>query len=191
MVRSTQPKYVLMTKGEGQHAEKIASFEMALRDASIHPFNLVSVSSILPPNVQIITVKRGISKLYEGDIVYTVLSRNCTNEQHRLISSAIGWAKPLDKGQHGYISETHLEGYSESETEDWVEDLSAELLASCYGIEIKDEEWDQIYNQKTGHYTIGNRPVETDSVIAIAEGVRGRWTTTVAAAVFVVGSNKS
>lgn len=187
MVRPTQAKYIFFTSGVGCHDEKIGSFEMALREAQIHPYNLVSISSIMPPNVEIVTVDHGTFLLHEGDIVYAVLSRNQTNEEHRWISSAVGWAKPLDEDKYGYISETHLEGYSASETADWCEDLAAELLASCYGIEIKDDEWDRIYNQQTGHYTIGNRPVETDSVVAIAEGTRGKWTTTVAAAVFVVG----
>lgn len=56
MVRPTQAKYIFMTSGIGIHNEKTASFEMALRQGKIHPYNLVSVSSITPPNVEIISV---------------------------------------------------------------------------------------------------------------------------------------
>ena len=41
---------VFLTKGVGVHKEQLTSFEMALRDAGIAPFNLVHVSSIYQPN---------------------------------------------------------------------------------------------------------------------------------------------
>lgn len=43
------PRRVFLTKGVGRHREKLSSFEMALRGAQIHAYNLVTVSSILPP----------------------------------------------------------------------------------------------------------------------------------------------
>jgi len=42
----------VFTKGVGKHKEKLTSFEMALRDAKIAAFNLVSVSSIFPRAVK-------------------------------------------------------------------------------------------------------------------------------------------
>lgn len=50
---------IFLTKGVGQHKEKLVSFEMALRDASLAPFNIVRVSSIFPPGCKIITLKKG------------------------------------------------------------------------------------------------------------------------------------
>ena len=44
------PKKVFFTKGVGIHKDKLASFELALRNAGIEKCNLVTVSSILPPN---------------------------------------------------------------------------------------------------------------------------------------------
>ncbi|PKP55132.1 MAG: pyruvoyl-dependent arginine decarboxylase, partial [Candidatus Altiarchaeales archaeon HGW-Altiarchaeales-2] len=43
------PRKVFFTKGVGRAKEQLASFEAALRDAGIEKFNLVTVSSILPP----------------------------------------------------------------------------------------------------------------------------------------------
>ena len=42
------PKKIFLTKGLGIHKEKLASFELALRDAGIASLNLITVSSILP-----------------------------------------------------------------------------------------------------------------------------------------------
>jgi len=42
------PKECFFTKGVGRHAQKLMSFELALRDAGIEKQNLVRVSSIYP-----------------------------------------------------------------------------------------------------------------------------------------------
>ena len=54
------PKYAFVTKGVGTSKEKLTSFEMALRNADIAQYNLVKVSSIMPPHTEIITKKRGL-----------------------------------------------------------------------------------------------------------------------------------
>ena len=46
------PKQLFFTAGVGVHREKLTSFEMALRDASIACYNLVRVSSIFPPRCE-------------------------------------------------------------------------------------------------------------------------------------------
>ncbi len=43
------PTKMFFVKGVGIHKERLASFELALRDAGIEKFNLVHVSSIFPP----------------------------------------------------------------------------------------------------------------------------------------------
>ena len=60
------PKTCFLTNGKGVHKEKLTSFEMALRDASIAPLNLVRVSSIFPPNCRIIPRKQGKKYLKDG-----------------------------------------------------------------------------------------------------------------------------
>jgi arginine decarboxylase len=59
-------KKVFLTKGVGRHREKLTSFEMALRDASIADQNLVRVSSIFPPHCRSISRKEGAKKLQSG-----------------------------------------------------------------------------------------------------------------------------
>ena len=43
------PSKIFLTRGQGRHKEKLVSFELALHEAGIAPFNLVRVSSIYPP----------------------------------------------------------------------------------------------------------------------------------------------
>ena len=77
------PKKVFFTNGVGIHKEKLVSFEMALRDAGIQQFNLVTVSSILPPDCQIVSKNKGLQELHPGEIVFCVMSRNESNEPNR------------------------------------------------------------------------------------------------------------
>ena len=48
------PTQMFLTRGVGVHKEKLASFEQALRSAGVAYCNLVTVSSILPPNCKIV-----------------------------------------------------------------------------------------------------------------------------------------
>ena len=74
------PTHMFLTRGVGVHREKLASFEEALRSAGVAYCNLVSVSSILPPNCKIIPRKRGENLLNPGEITYCVMARSETNE---------------------------------------------------------------------------------------------------------------
>lgn len=180
---SLVPSKVFFVKGVGVHKDRLASFEAALRSAGIEKFNLVYVSSIYPPNCKIVSRDEGLPYLKPGQIVYTVLSRNDTNEPNRLIASAIGLAVPNRKDRYGYISEHHAYGERGEIAGEYAEDLAATMLATTLGIEFDpDKAWDerkQIY-KASGHI------FKTTNISQSAEGnKKGLWTTVVTAAVFI------
>lgn len=176
------PRYVFLVRGIGYHKEQLVSFEEALRDAGIAPFNLVNVSSIFPPRCKLITAKKGLEKLKKGEIIFTVLSRNQTNESRRLIGCAIGVAIPKDRNLHGYISEHHAFGETEYELKNYVEDLATQMLSTTMGIEKENIEWDE----KRQIWKIKKHIVRTTSISQTAFCRENTWTTTICAAVFVV-----
>ncbi len=104
------PKKIFLTKGVGVHKDKLASFELALRDAGIEKCNLVCVSSIFPPDCKMIPKNEGMKWLKPGEITYCVMARNENNEPNRLISASIGLAIPKDGNHYGYLSEHHAFG---------------------------------------------------------------------------------
>ena len=110
------PTHMFLTRGVGVHREKLASFEQALRSAGVAYCNLVSVSSILPPNCKIIPRKRGEKLLNPGEITHCVMARSETNERNRLVSASIGLAIPTDRRTYGYLSEHHAHGETDEET---------------------------------------------------------------------------
>jgi arginine decarboxylase len=178
------PKEMFFTKGVGYHRNKLQSFEIALRSAGIEKCNLVYVSSIFPPECRIISREKGIEKLNPGQITFVVLARESTNEPNRVVTAAIGLARPTDKNQYGYISEHHAFGDTTKKAADFAEDLAATMLASTLGIELDaDAAWDE----RKQVYKVGQRLFVSRSIAQSAKGHKdGLWTTVIAGAIMLI-----
>ena len=179
------PKKIFFTRGVGKHKHELQSFELALRSADIEKYNIVNVTSIIPPNCEIISQEKGIEFLKTGQIIYCVISRNKTNEPNRLIGAAVGIAIPKDKGSYGYISEQHSFGDTNKKLGDYTEDLAATMLATTLGLDFDpDKAWDE----RKQEYKMSGQFVRTQSVSQTAKGDKnGLYTTVLAAAVFLDG----
>ncbi len=177
------PKKVFLTKGVGIHKDKLASFELALRNAGIEKCNLVNVSSILPPYCKEITKDKGLEELKPGGITFVVMARNSTNEPNRLISAAIGVAVPKEKDNYGYLSEHHAFGETAKKSGEYAEDLAATMLASTLGIPFDP---DQAWDERKQVYKASEHIFKTRNICQSAQGNKdGLWTTVLASAVFI------
>jgi arginine decarboxylase len=177
------PRKLFLTSGAGVHKEKLQSFEAALRNAGIEKFNIVRVSSILPPNCKIVSRSSGSRELSPGEIVYCVLSQNSSSERNRLIAASIGVAVPKDRSQYGYLSEHHSFGQPEDSAGEYAEDLAASMLATTFGIQFDE---DIHYDEKKEIWKLSEKIVKTRNITKSAVvGKDGKWTTVVAAAVMI------
>lgn len=177
------PRMMFLTKGVGVDRHRLSSFELALRDAGIQKFNLVHVSSILPPMCKIVPRKEGLKHLQPGEIVHCVMARNETDEPNRLISASIGVAMPRDRKQYGYLSEQHGFGQTEERAGDYAEDLAASMLASALGIPFDPN---QAWDQRKKVYRASGTIFKSTHICQSMEGHKnGLWTTVVACAVFI------
>lgn len=177
------PTKFFLTKGVGIHKNYLQAFELALEKAGISKFNLVSVSSILPPRCKKISIEEGLKELKPGQIVFLVLSRNETNEPNRLIGASIGCAIPADENQYGYIAEHHSFGQTQEKAGEYAEDLAASMLASTLGIPFDPE---QAWDEREKVFKMSGKIIYTTNITQTAEGNKdGLWTCVVAAAVFV------
>jgi arginine decarboxylase len=161
----------------------LSSFDLALKDAGIAQFNLVSVSSILPPGCKKIPREKGLTFLNPGEIVFCVMARNETNEPNRLISASVGCAIPADNGQYGYLSEHHSFGETDEKAGDYAEDLAASLLAASLGLKFNpDDAWDT----RKQVYKVSGKIVYTSNITQAARGEKhGLWVSVVAAVIFI------
>ena len=177
------PKMMFLTKGVGVDKNRLSSFELALRNAGIERFNLVHVSSILPPLCKIVPRSEGLRHLEAGEIVYCVMARNETDEPNRLISASIGVAMPKDRKQYGYLSEHHAFGQTAELAGDYAEDLAATMLASALGIPFDPN---QAWDERKEVYRASGTIFRSTHICQSMEGNKnGLWTTVVASAVFV------
>jgi arginine decarboxylase len=177
------PEKIFLTKGVGTHKERLASFELALRDAGIASCNLVYVSSIVPPNCNVLSRNEGLVLLKPGQILFCVMGRIDTNEPNRLMAAAIGMALPYDRSVYGYLSEHTSYGQTQEKAGDYAEDLAASMLASTLGVTFDvDNAWDlreEIWN-------ISGKRVTTRNIVQSAEGNKdGLWTTAIATAIMI------
>ncbi|GBC84091.1 Pyruvoyl-dependent arginine decarboxylase [bacterium HR11] len=178
------PRYAFLTRGVGYHREKLASFEEALRNAGIAPYNLVRVSSIFPPGCELIDREEGIRMLRPGSIVFCVLSENSTNEPGRRIVASVGLALPRDPNLYGYISEHHSFGQTEEEAGEYAEDLAASMLATTLGLEYDPQ---RAWDEQIEAYRLSGQIVLSRNCTQSAVGdPRGYWTTVVAGVIFIL-----
>ena len=183
MVERLVPRYMFFTKGVGKHLHRLQSFEAALRHAGIAQFNQVKVISIITPGCKINSPARGLKQLEPGGIVHCVMAESGTDEPSRLVCAGVGLARSADDAQYGYISEHHGYGLTERKCGDLVEDMAASMLATTQGIELDP---DKAYDERREIYRAKGLVVHTRDNVQTAEGDKnGRWTTVVAAAVFI------
>ena len=177
-------KKLFLTKGVGVADDKLTSFEFALRNAGIAGTNIVLISSIFPPKAKLVSRKDGLKLIKPGQVLFTIYSRNQTNEPHRLVSASVGIAQPKDNSKYGYLSEYESFGQDERKTGDYAEDIAAQMLASSLGIPFDiDKSWDE----KRQQLTISGQIYKTKNITQTARGDKnGKWTTVFAAAVLII-----
>jgi arginine decarboxylase len=176
------PRLACFVRGKGVHAERLCSFEMALRQAGISRLNLVRVSSIFPPHCTIVSPKAGLARLKHGEVAYCVMADAATREPNRLVSAAVGLARPRDPARFGYLSEHHGHGETGRKAGDYAEDLAATMLATILGVAFDPT---KNYDQRKEVYRMSGAIVGSRSIVQSAEGHKdGLWTTVLAACVF-------
>jgi arginine decarboxylase len=128
--------------------------------------------------------KEGLKYLDDGEVVFAVIAENSTREPHRLVACSIGVAIPADRNTYGYLSEHHSFGETDDQAGEYAEELAAEMLATTLDVEFDpDKSWDE----KKEIYRISNKIVRTSNITQSAVGdKRGKWTTTIAAAVLIL-----
>lgn len=117
-------KLITISKGTGRGDTKIAAFDAALHDAGISNYNLIRLSSIIPPNSKIELRKPDAKPEEFGHKLYVVYACQIENEIGKEAWSGIGWVLANDGSGKGLFVEH--EGHSEQEVTNLInESLSA------------------------------------------------------------------
>ena len=166
MIPPLIPKKVFFTSGAGRHTERLISFESALREAEISQYNLVKVSSIIPPGCEVVDKDVGRELLSPGEIVFCVLSHIMSKEYPRVIHASIGCAIPNDPIGYGYLSEyNNIDGDAE-DAGSHARDMAVSMLDASRKLPADASTW---------HLTESSQTSDD-----------GSWTCVCVAAIFVV-----
>ncbi|MBU0461397.1 MAG: pyruvoyl-dependent arginine decarboxylase, partial [Nanoarchaeota archaeon] len=132
--------------------------------------------------------EEGLKHLKPGQITFCVMARNQTNEPNRLLSAAIGVAAPTDNSNYGYLSEHHAFGETAAVSGEYAEDLAATMLATTLGVPFDP---DTAWNERKQVYMASGHIFKATQICQSTFGdSKGLWTTVIAAAVFVIDSDK-
>jgi len=89
---------ICITTGIGEGPTKLAAFDAALMDAGVANYNLLSLSSVIPPQSQIVRAKYRTPAGDYGRRLYVVMSQmredRCGYEAH----AGLGWVQESETG---------------------------------------------------------------------------------------------
>ncbi len=92
-----------MTAGHAEGGTTLNAFDNALLTAGIGNINLIKISSILPPDVQVIE----LPKIKPGALIPTAYAAMTSDVPGQTIAAAVGYAVPDDPAKNGVIMEFH------------------------------------------------------------------------------------
>lgn len=98
---------IKIVKGSGYGLTRIAAFDRALYDAGIANYNLICLSSVIPPESKIVVQDR-VPKLNDseyGHKLYVVLAESYCKEVDQEAWSGIGWVNHNDGSGKGLFVE--------------------------------------------------------------------------------------
>src|ERR1700758_3341681 len=89
------------TAGNAEGSTPLNAFDNALLAAGIGNINLVRISSILPPGLEVVPLPR----IKPGAIVPTAFAAQTGEVPGEVVAAAVGWARPEDPAKNGVIME--------------------------------------------------------------------------------------
>ncbi len=84
--------------GKSEGKTLLSAFDRALLNAGIHNFNLISLSSVIPPKSVIHETGAYTSSGRVGEILYVVISSLSSPKSNALISAGLGWVQTQEGG---------------------------------------------------------------------------------------------
>ncbi len=103
-----------VAKGVGTGSTKLSAFDAALNHAGVANFNLIKLSSVIPPKSKIVINRSGINKNKIpgewGDRLYVVMAEERENAPNAEAWAGIGWVQDRKTGKGLFVEH---EGASE------------------------------------------------------------------------------
>lgn len=104
---------ITITSGKGTGETLLSAFDAALFDCGVSNYNLLYLSSIIPPQTTIVTEKYKTPEEEYGNRLYVVKAEKRSSVQGEWLGAAVGWYQRADNG--GVFVEHSATGNSEKQ----------------------------------------------------------------------------
>lgn len=118
-----------ISKSVGTGPTKLAAFDSALNSAGVANYNLIRLSSVIPPRTDIVQADKPLDNLPGawGDRLYVVMAEIRVDKPNEQAWAGIGWVQDADTRQGLFVEH---EGYSEGEVRSDIEQSLTALMAT-------------------------------------------------------------
>lgn len=78
--------------GVGRGSTLLSAFDSALRDCGVHNYNLIPLSSVIPPQTDVVSVERYLPPMDEhGHRLYVVKAELRSDHAGKTVGASVGW----------------------------------------------------------------------------------------------------
>ncbi len=100
---------ISIVKGAGEASTPLSAFDGALKDAGVYNYNLITLSSVIPPNSEVKKIDRFETPENEwGHKLYCVMAEERSDRTGKFIAAGVGWYQLEDN--RGLFVEHHIIG---------------------------------------------------------------------------------
>ncbi len=120
---------IKLSKGIGSGPTKLAAFDAALNHAGVANYNLLKLSSVIPPATTIERSDKALTNLPGewGDRLYVVMAEERTNVPNEEAWAGIGWVQDKETGKGLFVEH---EGSSERAVREDIKQSLNALMAT-------------------------------------------------------------
>lgn len=104
---------IYITTGVGFGKTPISAFDSALKDAGVYNFNLITLSSVIPPGSEVVFNNIPVKPEEWGNKLYCVKAEMRSRDSGRFIGAALGWYQ-LEGGKGVFVEHEEVGETEES-----------------------------------------------------------------------------
>lgn len=120
---------IQVASGIGTGPTKLSAFDAALNDAGVANYNLIRLSSVIPPNTDIVTPNHTLVDVPGGwgDRLYVVMAEQRVDTPNTEAWAGIGWVQDKKTGKGLFVEH---EGLSEKTVKNDIKQSLSALMAT-------------------------------------------------------------
>lgn len=130
---------IYLTTGVGFGKTPISAFDSALKDAGVYNFNLITLSSVIPPGTEVVFDNYPVNENEWGNKLYCVKAEMRSRQSGRFIGAALGWYQ-MEGGKGVFVEHEEVGETEESVRISLDEEVKGSIRDLCVSRNIEFDE---------------------------------------------------